>query len=283
VIRSFCEAFDDCSLWNGETSNLMLVGTRGATGPATLAHVFAQWQNRTVVRELRALGLERPEQLGALFIGDAPFLKRISAGVPPLVDDRPGRINDRSVLKEYDDALLREMLDPAACRERFRTSAFIQKLWPPELIEATLPFFEFQALINGVGGYSQQSMDAVHRVLTGSMLKTPVLWLLGSNGDLQRGVEIATAVELAQPPMQYHLAARLVSERSYFAAAAAFGRAEAEPALKERALGMRLYSLCLAGQTEDALTLALARRAEITSHPFWVWLGRTCDVLPPPA
>lgn len=283
IIRSFCEAFEDCSLWNGETSNLMLVGTRGASGPATLAHVFAQWQNRTVVRELRALGLERPEQLGALFIGDAPFLKRISAGVPPLVDDRPGRINDRSISAEYDAALQREMLDPAACRERFRTSAFIRKLWPPELVEATLPFFEFQGLINGSGNPAAQSMDAVHRLLTGSMLKTPVLWLLGSNADLQRGVEVATAVDLAQPPMQYHLGARLMSERAYFAASAAFARAEAEPALKERALGMRLYALCLAGQDAEARTLALARRAEITGHPFWAWLGRTCQVLPPPS
>jgi spermidine synthase len=283
VIKAFCEAFEDCSLWNGETSNLMLVGTRGASGPAALAHVFAQWQNRTVVRELRALGLERPEQLGALFIGDAPFLKRISAGVPALVDDRPGRINDRSISTEYDEALQREMLDPAACRERFRTSAFIQKLWPPELIEATLPYFEFQGLINGTDGPSAQTMDAVHRLLTGSTLKTPVLWLLGSNGDLQRGVEIATAAELALAPMQYHLGARLISERSYFAAAAAFGRAEADPSLKERALGLRLYALCLAGQDAEARSLAVARRAEFTGHPFWAWLGRTCQILPPPS
>ncbi|MGE0257048.1 MAG: fused MFS/spermidine synthase, partial [Alphaproteobacteria bacterium] len=227
IIRAFCEAFEDCSLWHGETTNLMLVGTRGASGPATLAHVFAQWQDRTVVRELRALGLERPEQLGALFIGDAPFLKRISAGVPALVDDRPGRINDRSLSTEYDEALQREMLDPIACRERFRTSAFIRSLWPPELIEATLPYFEFQGFITGANTQASQSMDAVHRLLTGSILKTPVLWLLGSNGDLQRGVEVATATDLAQPPMQYHLGARLMSERAYYAASAAFGRAEA--------------------------------------------------------
>lgn len=283
IIRAFCEAFEDCSLWHGETTNLMLVGTRGASGPATLANVFAQWQDRTVVRELRALGLERPEQLGALFIGDAPFLRRISAGVPALVDDRPGRINDRSTSTEYDAALQRDMLDPVACRERFRTSAFIRRLWPPELVDATLPYFEFQGFITGADTQASQSMDAVHRLLTGSILKTPVLWLLGSNGDLQRGVEVATAADLAQPPMQYHLGARLMSERAYYTASAAFGRAEADPSLKERALGLRLYALCLAGQGEEARSLALARRAEITGHPFWAWLGRTCQVLPPPA
>ncbi|MGE0445039.1 MAG: hypothetical protein AB7P99_07405, partial [Vicinamibacterales bacterium] len=97
------------------------------------------------------------------------------------------------------------------------------------------------------------------------------------------GVEVATATDLAQPPMQYHLGARLMSERAYYAASAAFGRAEADPSLKERAFGLRLYALCLAGQSDEARTLALARRAEITGHPFWAWLGRTCQVLPPPA
>jgi len=124
-------------------------------------------------------------------------------------------------------------------------------------------------------------MDAVHRLLTGSILKIPVLWLLGSNGDLQRGVEIATAAELAQPPMQFHLGARLISERSYEAAAAAFRRAEPDASLRERALGLRLYSLCLAGLAEDARALAAERRGEITSHPFWGWLDRTCQILPP--
>ncbi len=280
IIRSFCDAFDDCTLWHGIASELMLIGTRGATGPVTLEHVFAQWQNRPVLRELRALGFERPEQLGALFIGDVTYLRRISAGVEPLVDDRPRRIDDRPTSAEAEAALVADMLDAEACRARFRASPFVARLWPPELIEASLPFFEFQSLTNRGATPGQEAMDSVHRILTGSALKTPVLWLLGSNADLQRGVEIATASELGQAPMQFHLGVRLISERSYAAAASAFGRAEAEPGLHERSFGLRLYSLCLAGQAEDARALAASRRGDISAHPFWGWLDRTCHVLP---
>lgn len=282
IIRSFCDAFDDCTLWHGIASELMLIGTRNATGPVSVDHVFAQWQNRPVLRELRALGFERPEQLGALFIGDITYLRRISAGVEPLVDDRPRRIDDPPTSPEAEAALVADMLDAEACRERFRTSPFIKRLWPPDLMQASLPFFEFQSLTNRGATPGQEAMDSVHRLLTGSVLKTPVLWLLGSNADLQRGVEVATPSELAQAPMQFHLGVRLISERSYAAAASAFGRAEADRGLHERSFGLRLYSLCLAGQLEDARALAASRRTEISTHPFWGWLDRTCHVLPAP-
>ncbi|HEY5658200.1 MAG TPA: fused MFS/spermidine synthase, partial [Myxococcota bacterium] len=68
VIRAFCDAFEDCSLWNGSGSDLMLMGTRDAAGPVTEARFAAQWRDPTVAPELATLGFERPEQLGALFI-----------------------------------------------------------------------------------------------------------------------------------------------------------------------------------------------------------------------
>ena len=122
VIKAFCDAFEDCSLWHGIGSELMLAGTRGATGPVSAAHFAAQWQTLPVLRELRAVGLERPEQLGALFIGDAVFLRRLTANTPPLVDDRPKRIDALSerlrFMTTYGSSVALALASPAKMARR---------------------------------------------------------------------------------------------------------------------------------------------------------------------
>lgn len=281
VIRAFCDAFEDCSLWHGIGSELMLAGTRGATGPVSAAHFSAQWQTRPVLRELRAVGLERPEQLGALFIGDAAFLRRLTANTPPLVDDRPKRIDAPSASTDGDAELDRAFTDVDACRSRFRASPLIARLFPPEVIEASLPYFDFQRHINAYTHADALSIDRVHDLLTRSPLKTPVLWMLASSADLQRGIEVATPAELGEPALQFHLGVRLLSERSYAAAARVFGEAHADAGLRQQALGLRAYAYCLAGQPDRARSLVVEHRSDVPTSPFWTWLDGLCQVLPP--
>lgn len=279
IIHAFCDAFEDCTLWNAVASQLMLVGTNGAgaNGPVTTEHFLRQWQQRPVLRELRALGFERPEQIGALFIGDADYLKRISAHIPPVTDDFPKRIDDRTPAGPTDAALEKDMLDSNACRERFLQSAFIKRTFPPELIEASKRYFDFQGLINAFASRSIEPWDAVHTLLTQSPLKTPVLWLLTSNADLQRGLEAASPEDLGQPVLQVHLGARLLSERSYAAAARSFARAEPGATQKDRAFGLQLYALCMGGEGDRARAMAAERRKDITPTAFWRFVGAACQ------
>src|SRR5690349_25090744 len=77
ILRAFCDVFDDCSLWNGSGTNLMMVGAREIGGGASEQEFRAQWSTPAIVPEMKRLGLERPEQLGALFIGDATFIRAL--------------------------------------------------------------------------------------------------------------------------------------------------------------------------------------------------------------
>ncbi len=280
IIRAFCDAFEDCSLWNALASQLMLVGTNGAgaDGPVSLEHFFKQWQEWKVLREMRGLGFERPEQLGALFIGDADYLRRITADTPPVTDDFPRRIDDQSPPNAADVALERDMLDTDACRERFLASPFIRRLWPPDLLRASTGYFNYQGLINAYASGQIEPWDAVHALLTQSLLKTPVLWLLTSNADLQLGIEAASPEELGLPIVQVHLGVRLLSERSYLAAAKSFERAEAGASQRDRALGLQLYALCLGGQAARAQAIAAARPADVKNDVFWQFVGRHCGI-----
>ena len=80
--------------------SLMLMGTRNASGPVSAEHFARIWRDPDLLPELNELGFERPEQLGALFIGGAEYLEHISADAPPLVDDRPTRLL-QSVLRMH--------------------------------------------------------------------------------------------------------------------------------------------------------------------------------------
>ena len=50
--------------------------------------VSAPWQTPILEARLREVGFERPEQIGATFIGDSSFLSSLTAPVPSLTDDR---------------------------------------------------------------------------------------------------------------------------------------------------------------------------------------------------
>ncbi len=281
IIRAFCEVFEDCSLWNGIGTQLMLVGSRGAKGPVSLEHFTQQWRQPKVAAELVRLGFERPEQLGALFIGDAPYLRALTADTRALVDNFPKDIEAGVSSREQASQLGAAFLNTNAARERFRHSPMIARLWPTEMRDAALPYFDIQALINAHGHELPNQLSTTHAVLTGTPLTTFPLWLLGSNADFQRVVEQASPAALAEPALQFHLGVRLLAARQYAAAAGPLGRSESLTAAPGRIFTLRLYALCMAGQTAEAQRLVDERGGPMPKA--WPWLKETFGLTDPAA
>jgi len=298
ILRAFCDVFEDCSLWNGVGTSLMMVGTRNLHGPASEEQFIQQWNDPVVAAEMRRLGFEQPEQLGALFIGDAAYLKGIVADSPPLVDNYPKRIEDILGSQAEAARLSRSFTDVAAARERFQQSPLITRLWPERLRAASLPDFEFQNIINaqlyGAKPKDWPDIEDVHRLLTRTSLSTPVLWLLDSDADIQRILSEAGPAELAQPAMQFQLGVRFIAERKYAEAVEPLRRAELVPALRDRAFRLRVYALCMAGKTaqaqhvahEQLVRLLAAKGVTVESlneaglPPFWLWMKKTFGIDP---
>ena len=299
VLRAFCDVFNDCSLWNGTGRNLMMVGTRNARGPVSEEQFDRQWNDPGVETEMKAVGIERPEQLGALFIGDADYLNRITAGARPLVDNYPKQIEAPFESMEAANRLLASFTDVTAARERFQNSPMIKRLWPPRLLTASLPFFEVQDIINaflyGKRMNPRLAIEDAHDLLTRTSLSTPVLWRLGSDSDIQRILADAPPAELAPAVMQFHLGIRLISERHYAAAVEPLARAEQPSDLHEDAFRLRVYALCMSGQIDHAQWLAHARLSqlqgsakglaekspgELSLPPFWLWMKKTFGIDP---
>lgn len=249
ILAAFCNVFQDCSLWHGSQWSLMMVGSLGATGPVPQEHFLRQWRDPAVGAELFRLGFEKPEQLGALFIGDAPYLRKLVAGQPPLTDDRPKRVLAPPSSKQALRRLALEWMDAHAAQGRFRESEWIRGLWPQGMREATLPYFEFQDVLQRstplrlAGSVPIAELD---ETLTRSSLQQPILWLLGSDASLQQIAEATSGPERAHPEVQYQLGVGALAARDYGSAAEHLQLAESAPARSAAARTLRGYALCMA-------------------------------------
>ncbi|MGE4605980.1 MAG: hypothetical protein AAEJ52_04490, partial [Myxococcota bacterium] len=273
IIRAFCDAFDDCSLWGGMRFDWMLVGTRGLRGPPREEEFSRQWRDPVVGPELRALGFEVPEQLAALFMADAPALDALTRGVAPLTDDRPQRLSRRPVNPRSRGAH-RSWMDTQVARRAFLNSAFIASLWPQALWQRSLQAFDTQRIINehllGSAAPGSVKLQDLFRILLGSQLETLPLWVLGSSADEQRIVERLWRPGGKIPALDYRRAIGAVAQRDYALAGVLFERAAAglrEPLDQERTLVN-----CLKEHAENTESFA----SRVGTADFDQWYSQNC-------
>jgi predicted membrane-bound spermidine synthase len=286
IIRAFCEVFANCSLWNATPSDFMLAGSRGATANISEQQLAPFWQLPALQASLREVGFERPEQVGATFLGDAAYLRTLTAETPPLVDNFPHRLKpgDRPSLSDprlgSDEAVTayyREVLNPARAARTFESSPYIRRAWSDGLRRTTLPFFVEQRMINNAlaGAAPLAMIEDLHTVLTTTTLRTLPLWLLGSDDVRQR---IAESVAEDSAVAMTARGLRALSGRDYNGAAMWFLRAQQNGG-GPSATAYFAYALCLAGRLDEAKHVArrVVPHTEDEKH-FWSWIERTFGV-----
>jgi spermidine synthase len=260
ISAAFCDAFPDCSLWTGAGPEWMLAGTRDATGPLNEPAFSRQWSDPNAGALLRDRGIETPEQLGSLFIADSPQFRAWIADAKPLDDDHPGRLSPQ--LRPIGDSSLEywTMMDPDRCRERFLQSSFAHRMWPPELRERTLPFFDTQKVVNrtlsrAYGMGVPVGIADLESTLTRTALRTPVLWIMGSDADEQRAAAEARRQGAREPMLDEVEGIGAMADRDYRHAAECLARAEPFAAEPDRLRKYRILALGLAGEHEEAARL----------------------------
>ena len=294
IIRAFCDVFDDCSLWNGTPFDLMLAGSRharnGPVQPAQHEAAFSKpWVTPGLESRLREVGFETPEEIGATFVGDAPYLRALTAQTPPLVDDFPQRLLPAPGRPSLSDPRYRgdpavagyfqQVIDPAAARERFANSSFARRVWPDALIAGTLAAFEDQRIVNRVlweGGKPLRQIEDLHFLLTHTSLRTLPLWILGSDDVKQRIAETSTD---RTGVVEYARALRALSGRDYAGAAVFLAAAEQRGFHGVATRALRAYALCRNGQIDAARDIARGiQAADPDEKHFWGWMTTTFGV-----
>jgi len=282
VIRGFCEVFHDCSLWSAFGSEWMLAGGRGTRRRPTEEEFAEPWLTPRVARDLDRCGLESPESLGTLFIGDAPFLRRLTRDDSALEDDRPWSpflpTESKESLRYYQD-----LADVARARERFAASPLIGELWPEAIRARTLGDFDRQAAFSRFSwAYHRQGatrlVDAMN-LLASRGNRVAVLWSLGSS---LREQEIAGAALRAgdrSPLVFLHLGVGALADRDYVAAGRLFlaGQLLSAPGSSEleRLAQLRIFALLMSGERAQAAVLLPGPNQPISAahEPDWVWLA----------
>lgn len=252
---AFCEAFEDCSLWTGYGKDWVLMGTRGLVPPGEQGF-RAPWAEPRLRRSLDEIGLGLPEQLGTTFLADAGQLRAWLGDARPLEDDFPLRLSSRS----HSPAPIQyaELMEPEGARQRFAESAFVRRVWPPAVREASLERFprEYRLLRYCAGlGDSPTLLPALAAGAGDPASRGGLLWMMGSSQGLQVAAQRARERGLEDPRIDVELGVGAFAEGRFLEAEQHFGRAAPqEPG--EWLTQWRVLALALAGEHERAAGLA---------------------------
>jgi predicted membrane-bound spermidine synthase len=288
IVRAFCDVFPDCSLWSGAGYDWILAGTNGAAAPAE-ADFTRLWDDPGTGADLRDLGIERPEQLGALFIADAGQLAEWTADHPPLVDDRPGWLAPGAPGPEA-AADYQALQEPEACAARFRSSVVLGRIWPAGLRERTAAWFAWQGVFNRdyEAAARPQALAELWAVLEATPLRTLPLLQLDSEPRIRETARQRHLEGGVHPALAFHLGAAALAGRDHEAAARFFAAAREEGHAFHSPRLMRALALGLAGRRDLALAaVAAVAAADLPPHsrPWREWLAERLarGPLPPPS
>lgn len=279
IVRAYCAVFEDCTLWKGINLNWMLMGSRNATWKTTEAEFLARWNQLRATREDRALGVEVPEQIGAMFLGDFDSLQEWTSGVAPLQDGYPKRVVDGPPTPE-DNFRLGEWMNPEDARKRFHESEFIAKTWPTGLRDRSDRYFHYDGVVNkvflqhyGSPASVVNTIEVVDSLLTETELERLPAWLLGAHGDYLSA--IARSPALQQEPISRHMQGRhAIGRRDYARASELFRSLETQT---PESIFLDTYALAMRGELSDAVARVRENQSRYPDLP-WAWLTNRFDL-----
>ncbi len=277
ILRAFSDVFETSFLWRSSQFDFIVMGIKGKIQRVSDEGFARQWQDSEVLPELARLGFETPAQIGSGFVGDRTYIRKIVENAEPLVDDFPKRILTPPGESHpvYDS-----WFNVGSSKARFTESGDIRKLWPPGWFERTIPAFADDFILSSMGDSARRNgfpnVSQVDRLCMTTSLKTPVLWILRSNGDMQRIINALVAEHREDPLIHYHLGVRHIALQEFGKAADEFALAYSKD--REDLIALRLYALAMAGRLEEMKTLrkALSKDPgmERIPQPYWQWLDQ---------
>ena len=284
VIRAFVDVFgDEATLWSGCGLDWMLIGTRNATGPVSDEHFLAQWKDPVVGPELHALGFEEPGQLGATFMMGADEMRARTADTPPLTDGHPKRLSARLGMDLDHVKLHAEYMDTKNARRRFEASEYVARVFPASIREASLAHFETQELLNRITippGSNDQDFGMLHKLVTKTNLRMPILWAHGSTASIERILDRMAETDAdtlaTDHRALYHQALRAIADRELARAEDLLRRSQEVRANPRHTL-TRVYLMALDDRGDEARALIAASPDVFKSkgaRAFLTWLAQ---------
>jgi spermidine synthase len=277
ILRAFHNAFSNALVWGGADQDWIMMGINGPGRRATEDEFRQLWNDPKTGADLRMIGIEVPQQLGALFLMDGDEIDRIAHNVAPLTDVYPKRLTDRPWDDESNHRFALNYLTAPVAVQRFAQSSLINEIWPDTLnpeaaeMESFFTVRQTRYLSEIVGSNKLAELDLY---LRHSRLRTPVLEVLGSDG-LRMSIAERIAKSSAMPPQEVmpDLMAGALAQRKIDRAIQLLEREKDGGALGANDTFLLAYLYCLNGNVDKAESLIAANAAAVKKDSFadWLW------------
>jgi len=277
ILRAFHNAFANASVWASADQEWIMMGIKGPGRKIEAEKLRQLWNDPASGADLRRIGIEVPQQLGALFLMDGEEIERITHDVAPLTDLYPKRLTDEYWDDEANHRFALTYLDAASAFQRFLWSPLINRIWPEALNPETAglqSFFNLRQsryLSQMTGSNELAELDLY---LRHSQLRIPVLEVLGSDG-FRLSIAERVAKKSQPPPLETmpDLVAGALAQRDINGAIRLL---ENEKDRRLFSLGdtfLLIYLYCLNGDVDKAERLAATNAAAIKKDSLvdWLW------------
>ena len=199
ILRAFHDVFSNSSVWASPDENWIMMGINGQGRDVREEELRRLWNDPAIGMDLKRIGVEVPQQLGALFLMGGDEIDRLTRDVAPLTDNYPKRLSDAPWDEKANFEFAAAYMEPASVAERFLQSPLINRIWPEALSKSMKSLFavrETRFLSETVGSNKLAELDLS---LRGTRLRMPVLEALGSN-ELRLAIAQRVARETEPPP-----------------------------------------------------------------------------------
>jgi len=141
ILRAFHNAFANASVWASSSEQWIMMGVKGPGRTVKEEEIRQLWSDPASGADLRSVGIEAPQQLGALFLMDGEEIDRITRDIAPLTDTYPKRLTEERVDDEANLRFALTYMEASSAIQRFLSSPLISKIWPETLNSSIEPYF----------------------------------------------------------------------------------------------------------------------------------------------
>jgi spermidine synthase len=276
ILRAFHNAFPNASVWGSADQDWIMMGINGPGRRVSEDELRQLWHDSATGADLRRIGIEVPQQLGALFLMDGEEIDRITRNVAPLTDFYPKRLTDEPWDDEANRRFALTYLTAPAAIQRFVHSPLIHQIWPETLTPAAAGMESFfilrqtRYLSETIGSNKLAELDLY---LRHSRLRTPVLEVLGSDG-LRLGIAERIAKRTQTPPLEMmpDLIAGALGGRDIEGAIRLMEDEKERGTFSVNDTFLLTYLYCLNGSVEKAEALAANNADAIKKDGYGDWL-----------
>src|SRR5438876_341503 len=274
ILRAFHNAFPNASVWASSNQDWIMMGIKGPGRSISEEEIRRLWSEPGTGADLRRIGIEVPQQLGALFLMDGEEIDRITHDVASLSDIYPKRLTDEPWDEEASHRFATTYMESLPALQRFLDSSLVAAVWPEALNASMESFFvvrESRYLSETIGSNKLAELDLY---LRHSGLRIPVLEVLGSDG-FRLAIAERVAKKSQTPPLETmrDLIAGALAQRDIGGAIRLLESEKDRGVFSLNDTFLLTYLYCLNGSVKKAEALAAANADSIKKDWFvdWLW------------